>query len=226
MNIKILGINDPFPPLKDADSSGLLAVGADLSPSRLILAYKSGIFPWFSEYDPILWYSLDPRFVLFPDDLIVRKSMRTYFNNNKFRVSYDTCFNDVIHACANISRRFQSGTWITEDMILAYNKLHQIGCAHSVEVWDANKLVGGLYGISIGKIFFGESMFSSVSNASKFGFISLVRKLKEENYFLIDCQQKTDHLVSLGAVGIDRKLFQEYLKRNSKFSDCFGIWKN
>lgn len=226
MDIKILGINDPFPPLKKADSSGLLAVGADLSPWRLILAYKSGIFPWFSEFDPILWYSLDPRYVLFPDNLIVSKSMRAYFNNNKFRVSYDTCFNDVIHACANIRRKFQSGTWITEDMIVAYNKLHHIGCAHSVEVWDGKNLVGGLYGISIGKIFFGESMFSSVSNASKFGFISLVRKLREENYFLIDCQQKTDHLVSLGAEGIDRCLFQDYLKRNIKIPENFGFWKN
>ncbi len=226
MEIKVLGINDPFPPLNSADANGLLAIGADLSSSRLILAYKSGIFPWFSEYDPILWYSPDPRFVLFPDDLIISKSMRTYFNNCKFRVTYDTNFKEVIQSCASIPRKFQLGTWITSDMIKAYNRLYEMGCAHSVEVWEGDKLVGGLYGISIGKIFFGESMFSYVSNASKFGFISLVCKLKRENYLLIDCQQKTNHLVSLGATGIKRSSFLNYLKINSKFPDDFRSWSN
>ena len=226
MEIKVLGINDPFPPLNSADANGLLAIGADLSSSRLILAYKSGIFPWFSEYDPILWYSPDPRFVLFPDDLIISKSMRTYFNNRKFRVTYDTNFKEVIQSCASIPRKFQLGTWITSDMIKAYNRLYEMGCAHSVEVWESDKLVGGLYGISIGKIFFGESMFSYVSNASKFGFISLVCKLKRENYLLIDCQQKTNHLVSLGATGIKRSLFLNNLKINSKFPDDFRSWSN
>lgn len=226
MEIKVLGINDPFPPLNSADANGLLAIGADLSSSRLILAYKSGIFPWFSEYDPILWYSPDPRFVLFPDDLIISKSMRTYFNNRKFRVTYDTNFKEVIQSCASIPRKFQLGTWITSDMIKAYNRLYEMGCAHSVEVWEGDKLVGGLYGISIGKIFFGESMFSYVSNASKFGFISLVCKLKRENYLLIDCQQKTNHLVSLGATGIKRSSFLNNLKINSKFPDDFRSWSN
>lgn len=224
MEIKILGVNDPFPPLDDADSSGLLAIGADLSPARLILAYKSGIFPWFSELDPILWYSPDPRFVLFPDDLVVSKSMRTYFNNDRFQVSFDSNFKEVIQSCASVHGRSLWGTWITKDMIKAYHKLYELGCAHSVEVWQGSNLVGGVYGISIGRIFFGESMFSLVSNASKFGFISLVRKLKEENYFLVDCQQKTDHLVSLGASGISRQLFTHYLKMNSNLPDYFGRW--
>lgn len=225
MEIKILGINDPFPPIYEADSDGLLAIGADLSPNRLIRAYKLGIFPWFSEYDPILWYSPDPRFVLFPKDLIIRKSMRTYFNSDKLRVSYDYNFNEVIRMCASINRRGQIGTWITEDMISAYNKLHELGYAHSVEVWKENKIVGGLYGISIGKIFFGESMFTLIPNASKFGFISLVQKLEDENYYLVDCQQKTKHLVSLGAMGISRSEFKMYLDLNAKNLDICSFWK-
>jgi len=226
MQIKILGINDPFPPISDANSNGLLAIGADLSPNRLILAYQLGIFPWFSQDEPIMWYSPDPRFVLFPEDLIISKSMRTYFNGNKFQVSFDSNFKEVIIMCSSIFRKGQWGTWITDDMIKAYIKLHELGCAHSVEVWKENNLVGGLYGISIGKIFFGESMFTLVPNASKFGFISLVKKLMNENYYLVDCQQKTEHLVSLGAKGIDRCDFKSYLDLNASHANNFSVWKS
>ena len=170
-----------FPAPELATPEGILAVGGDLSPARLLEAYAGGIFPWFNEGDPILWWSPDPRFVLFPDELVVSKSMRPYFNQKKFQVSFDQDFEGVMRSCQQSNRNGQSGdTWITEDMIQAYVQVHQLGYAHSVEVWQEGDLVGGLYGISLGKIFFGESMFSRVSNASKFGFITLVQKLREK----------------------------------------------
>ena len=166
-----------FPDVEESTEEGIVAVGGDLSVERLILAYSKGIFPWYSsDKSPILWWSPDPRFVLFPENLIVSKSMRPYFNQNKFKVTWDQNFEDVIKNCQKIDRDDQLGTWITSKMLTAYIQLHKKGYAHSVEVWLDNELVGGLYGISLGKVFFGESMFDKVSNASKFGFISLVKQ--------------------------------------------------
>lgn len=214
-----------FPHPELADPNGILAVGGDLSPERLLLAYEWGIFPWFNPNEPILWWSPDPRFVLFPDELRISKSMRPYFNQRKFEVTFDKEFERVIRACQQIKRDKQlGGTWITEDMVQAYCKLHELGYAHSVEVWQEGELVGGLYGISLGKVFFGESMFTTVSNASKFGFISLVRQLKAWDFKLIDCQQKTRHLASLGARSVDRALFLEYLERNAMEETLVGKW--
>ncbi len=214
----------PHPNLSNPD--GLLAVGGDLTPERLLLAYKNGIFPWFNPGELFLWWSPDPRFVLFPEDLKVSKSMRPYFNQNKFRVSYDTCFSEVIYECSQAIRRGQSGTWITEEMIESYTKLHEMGWVHSVEVFEGKELVGGLYGIAMGQVFFGESMFSKVSNASKFGFISLVQNLIEHGFTLIDCQQETAHLASLGAISIPRDEFLELMESNNKLEHKAQSWVN
>ncbi len=204
-----------FPHADLANPDGILAIGGDLSPERLLLAYSKGIFPWFNPDDPIIWWSPDPRFVLFPDDLKVSKSMRPYFNQKKFNLTCDQNFAKVIEACSKKMRKGQlGGTWITKSMIDAYIRLHELGYAHSVEVWQEEELVGGLYGIALGKMFFGESMFAKVSNASKFGFISLVNKLKEKDYQLIDCQQETAHLGSLGANSISRTEFLSLLDQN------------
>lgn len=215
-------INFPHP--ANANVDGLLAAGGDLSPERLLLAYSWSIFPWYNEGDPILWWSPDPRFVLYPDELKVSKSMRSYFNQNKFQLTYDQAFDQVISACSQIPRHGQLGTWITADMLAAYKKLHQLGYAHSVEVWDKDELVGGLYGIALGRVFFGESMFARKSNASKFGFISLVRRLKAEGFKLIDCQQETPHLASLGARSIPREDFLELLEENRQLKTQAGSW--
>lgn len=213
-----------FPHPNDADENGLLGIGGDLDPLRLLLAYEHGIFPWFGEHDPILWWSPDPRFVLYPEKLKVHKSMRPYFNQNKFRVTYDTVFSSVILACSRIKRKGQKGTWITSDMVEAYNTLHDLGYAHSVEVWKDEELVGGLYGVVLGKIFFGESMFSLEPNASKFGFIAMVRKLTKQNFRLIDCQQETAHLKSLGAELIPRQEFLDILHYNDHLDLHKGKW--
>ena len=215
-------INFPDPNLAHRD--GILAIGGDLSPQRLLLAYQMGIFPWYSEGEPILWWSPDPRFVLFPSDLKVSKSMRPYFNQQKFHVTYDTSFELIMRNCSESNRKGQNGTWITEDMIHGYYQLHQLGFAHSVEVWQEEDLVGGLYGISLGKVFFGESMFTKVSNASKFGFISLVRALIEKDFELIDCQQQTKHLGSLGARSITRDDFLDILEHNMEKETLRGDW--
>ncbi|HMN89223.1 MAG TPA: leucyl/phenylalanyl-tRNA--protein transferase [Saprospiraceae bacterium] len=214
-----------FPPVDFAEPNGLLAVGGDLSVERLIQAYEHGLFPWFNPGEPLLWWSPDPRFVLFPEELKVAKSMRPYFNQRKFDVRFDTCFEAVIRACQRQRRNGQlSRTWITEDMVAAYCRLHEVGCAHSVEVWQSTNLVGGLYGISLGRMFFGESMFATVSNASKFGFITLVQRLREQGFVLIDCQQQTQHLGSLGARAIARKVFIDILQQNRESDYQFGKW--
>lgn len=216
-----------FPPAHLAPPEGLLALGGDLSPERLLLAYQQGIFPWFNEDEPILWWSPDPRFVLFPSELKVSKSMRPYFNQGKFAVSFDTCFEAVMKSCGEVNRKGQDGTWITPEMLDAYTQLHRMGVAHSVEVWQDQDLVGGLYGIALGKVFFGESMFARVSNASKFGFISLVRQLSLRGFQLIDCQQQTRHLGSLGARPIARQEFLQILARFAQTSDNFAdSWKD
>ena len=214
-----------FPDPSLANEDGVLAVGGDLSPERLLLAYQLGIFPWYNEQDPILWWSPDPRFVLFPNELKVAKSMRPYFNQRKFELTLDTHFREVIASCQTSRRKGQlGGTWITDEMLEAYCRLHDLGLAHSVEVWKGDRLVGGLYGIALGKIFFGESMFAKESNASKFGFIALVRMLEQFGYWLVDCQQETRHLGSLGARNIPRETFLDYLKKNQVESTMRGGW--
>ncbi|MEK7256332.1 MAG: leucyl/phenylalanyl-tRNA--protein transferase, partial [Bacteroidota bacterium] len=214
-----------FPPPEMAGEEGILAAGGDLSPERLLVAYSQGIFPWFNPDDPILWWSPDPRFVLFPNELKVARSMRPYFNQRKFEVSFDRNFRQVMQECQQPRpSQWGSGTWITENMLEAYTRLHKLGFAHSVEVWQGGELVGGLYGVSLGKVFFGESMFAKASNASKFGFISLVKKLEERGFWLIDCQQETEHLGSLGARAISRAAFLEILERNEKEETLRGDW--
>jgi leucyl/phenylalanyl-tRNA---protein transferase len=203
-----------FPPVSNANHDGILAIGGDLSPERLQLAYRSGIFPWFNEGEPIIWWSPNPRMVLFLDDLVVSKSMRNILNRNIFKVTFNQNFRDVISNCQQVKRDGQSGTWITNNMIEAYCKLHELGIAKSVEVWQNDQLVGGLYGVDLGHIFCGESMFSLVSNASKVAFISLVNQLKEKNYQLLDCQVYNEHLESLGCVEIERDEFMAILKNN------------
>ncbi len=200
-----------FPPIETATPEGILAIGGDLSVERLQLAYRSGIFPWFSEDDPIVWYSPDPRMVLFPNQLKISKSMQQILRKGAFNVTYNQNFEAVIQNCKTIDRKDQAGTWITDEMKQAYLELYKIGLAKSVEVWQQDKLVGGLYGVDLETVFCGESMFSIVSNASKIAFIYLVKKLKEQNYKLIDCQVYNDHLASLGAEEIPRKEFLTYL---------------
>ena len=198
-----------FPAYKFTTKDGILALGGDLSSERLIHAYKNGIFPWFSEDDPIVWYCPHKRMVLYPKDLKVSKSMRKFINKNEFTITENTAFEEVIYNCKNIERGDGFGTWITDEMEQAYINLHKNGVAKSIEVWFDNKLVGGLYGLEINNIFCGESMFSKVSNASKLAFIHLS---KNKNYKLIDCQIYNEHLASLGAKEIDRDLFLELLK--------------
>jgi len=202
-----------FPPFEFATRDGLLAVGGDLSVDRLLLAYRSGIFPWYSEGEPILWWSPDPRMVLFPKRLKVSKSLLRIIQKNEFSITFNTAFADVIRKCAAIEREGQADTWITNDMVDVYQKLHELGHAHSVEVWRDDKLVGGLYGIDLPeqKVFCGESMFSKESNASKVAFYYLIKKLKAEEYTIVDCQVHTLHLESLGAEEIPRTEFLNYL---------------
>jgi leucyl/phenylalanyl-tRNA--protein transferase len=209
-----LGKEIYFPDVETASQEGIVAVGGDLSPERLILAYKSGIFPWYNEGEPVIWYSPDPRMVLFPDELKISKSMRLLLKKNVFRITYNQNFKEVIHECKIIERKDQPGTWITDDMEEAYNELHQSGYARSVEVRQNDILVGGLYGIDLGDIFCGESMFSKVSNASKAAFIYLTQKVASEKYKLIDCQVYNSHLASLGAREIPRKEFIKILSKS------------
>lgn len=203
-----------FPDPRDASADGLLAYGGSLSPERLLLAYNTGIFPWYNEDEPVLWWSPDPRMVLYPEDFKVSKSLKQTIRSNKFKVTFNTSFKAVIAQCAIIKREGQDGTWITSEMLTAYNELHKLGIAFSVEVWYQEKLVGGLYGIDLKdkKVFCGESMFTLMSNASKVGFYHLVEFLKKQEYKLIDCQVHTDHLESLGAKEINRLTFLSYLE--------------
>ena len=205
----ILDENTDFPDVSQATFEGLLAIGGNLSTKRLLSAYKKGIFPWFSDDEPILWWSPDPRFVLFPEELHVSKTMKQLLKKNHFEVTINKDFKSVIEHCSKTKRVGQDDTWITQDMIDAYLRLHQLGYAKSIEVWQNDELVGGLYGIDLGNnVFCGESMFAKVSNASKVGFITFVQN---SNYKLIDCQLHTNHLESLGARNISRSEFVEYL---------------
>lgn len=203
-----------FPPVEEAQEDGLLAMGGDVSVERLLLAYQQGIFPWYDGDIP-LWWSPDPRFVLFPAKLKVSKSMETVIRRNTFRFSVNTAFSQVIRSCKELQRKGQEGTWITDELEESVNLLHQLGYAHSAEAWLGNELVGGLYGVKMGRLFFGESMFSKESNASKFAFINYVRALQQENVELIDCQVYTPHLESLGAEMISRKQFVQFVREQT-----------
>ncbi|MBF7731482.1 leucyl/phenylalanyl-tRNA--protein transferase [Pseudomonas sp. N040] len=204
-----------FPPLDNAlqEPNGLLAAGGDLSPARLIQAYRHGCFPWYQDGQPLLWWSPDPRTVLFPEELHVSRSLAKIIRQGCFQFSFDRAFDAVIQACAG-PRSYAEGTWITSPMQAAYRELHQRGVAHSVEVWSDGKLVGGLYGLAMGRLFFGESMFSHASNASKAGFVYLVEHLRNWGFVLIDCQMPTQHLHSFGARAIPRRQFARYLRDN------------
>ncbi|BAN35670.1 leucyl/phenylalanyl-tRNA--protein transferase [Sulfuricella denitrificans skB26] len=215
----------PFPPLSSAlrEPNGLLAAGGDLSPQRLIEAYSRGIFPWFNPGEPILWWSPDPRMVLFPGELKVSRSLRKTLKNQTCEIRIDTAFRQVMQACA-APRDGHSGTWISPAMVAAYTELHRQGLAHSVETWMNGKLVGGLYGISLGRMFYGESMFSLATDASKIAFVHLVRQLDSWGYGMIDCQMKTAHLASLGAREIPRAEFSQKLTELVNFPEDIGHW--
>ncbi|NLW04875.1 MAG: leucyl/phenylalanyl-tRNA--protein transferase [Pseudomonadaceae bacterium] len=205
----------PSPNLALKEPNGLLAFGGDLSAKRLLLAYQQGIFPWFNEGEPPLWWSPAPRMVLYPAKIKISRSLKKRLKREEFQFSFDTCFAEVIQHCAS-SRQATTGTWITPEMQQAYNQLHQQGHAHSVEVWQNQQLVGGLYGLALGGIFFGESMFSKVSDASKVALVVLTQHLQEQGFSLIDCQVYTDHLASLGAQEISRELFLQTLAEGTK----------
>ncbi len=207
-----------------AEKEGLVAVGGNLSTDSLLLAYKSGVFPWFTPGDPILWWSPDPRLILLPENYKCSRSMRQVINSGKFEIKYDTNFVDVITNCSKVLRPNQEGTWISPEIVKAYKTLHRLGYAHSVETYYQEQLVGGLYGVVLGKAFFGESMFHFMSNASKFAFYHLVLKVKELGIYFIDAQQQTDHLKSLGARSIPRKEFLVVLEKALESPDRTELW--
>ncbi|MDX2504879.1 MAG: leucyl/phenylalanyl-tRNA--protein transferase [Gammaproteobacteria bacterium] len=208
-------IEFPHPDHALTEPDGLLAVGGDLSPQRIVNAYLNGVFPWYSAGQPILWWSPNPRAVLFPEKLHVSRSLSKFIRKNVFTTTIDQAFEQVINFCAATSRKDQNGTWITDEMKQAYTLLHKIGLAHSTECWFGDQLVGGLYGIALGKVFFGESMFSHKTNASKVAFIHLLDELKKADYALIDCQVTTEHLLSLGAEEITRNQFLKLVKKHT-----------
>ena len=214
-----------FPPPEHADRSGLLAVGGDLSPERLILAYSEGIFPWYNEGQPMLWHSPDPRMVLWAPDLHVPRSLKKVIRQQRFELRMDTAFEEVIWKCADAKRADHDGTWITDEMLNAYVRLHALGLAHSVEAYQEGKLVGGLYGVSLGTAFFGESMFAAVNDASKVAFVSLIERLQEWGMNLIDCQVHTDHLERFGAVLWKRSRFLEALDKAMDEPTRQGKWQ-
>ena len=215
----------PFPPLGTAltHPNGLLAAGGDLSPQRLIAAYRCGIFPWFNEGDPILWWSPDPRMVLFPPELKISRSLRKTLKKANYTIRADSAFNQVVRACAE-PRKERQGTWIHDEMIAAYTALHEMGLAHSIETWMEGELVGGLYGVAQGKMFFGESMFSRTTDASKVAFVHLVRHLERRGFKMIDCQMKTAHLASFGAREISREEFSLKLKELVNYPERVDKW--
>jgi len=206
---------EPIPSLAHTSEEGILALSDFMDINQLREAYKHGVFPWYGEYEPVIWWCPDPRFVLFPDDLKVSKSMQQLFRKHRFEVTYNQNFELILQNCAYKSRKDQEGTWLTPDLMDALLQLHREGLAHSCEVWSDGCIVGGLYGIKMGGIFFGESMFYDIPNASKYGFISMVNKLKEEGVKLIDCQVHTPHLESLGAKFISREVFLSLVKAYS-----------
>lgn len=214
-----------FPPPQMAREDGLLAVGGDLSPERLLLAYHLGIFPWYSPGEPILWWSPDPRLVIFPDDFHLSKSLAKTIRQKVFKVTFDKAFPEVISNCANIRQQQGGGTWISKEMIEAYCKLHELGYAHSVECWVGDELKGGLYGVSLGSVFFGESMFSLIPNSSKVALAALVKQLVLWEFDMIDCQVDSEHLKSLGAEEIPGDEFTERLALSVDKPTLVGNWK-
>ena len=225
MPVYRLGPELVFPDPEESEPEGLLAVGGDLAPQRLLLAYASGIFPWYAEGQPILWHSPDPRAVVVPSALHVSRSLDKTLRRRKFEVRLDTAFADVIRACAEVPRRGEEGTWITNDMIRAYERLHESGYAHSAEAWEGDRLVGGVYGISLGGAFFGESMFTRRSDASKVAFTVLMRQLERWHFDFLDCQMRTPHLERMGAVLWPRKAFLAALARSVVRETRCGRWR-
>jgi len=224
MPVYRLGPECIFPPAEEADPDGLLAVGGDLAPERLLLAYSMGIFPWYDAGQPILWHSPDPRLVLVPSELVVSRSLRRLLARAPFEVTFDTAFSEVIRACGSIPRKHQAGTWITPEMIEAYERLHAQGFAHSVETWQDGTLAGGLYGVSLGGCFFGESMFTRRTDASKAALVALCRQLDDWDFDFIDCQVHTDHLARFGASAWRRDRFLAALERSIARTTRRGRW--
>ena len=225
MSVFLLSDKIEFPPPALATRDGLLAVGGDLSTERLVLAYKMGIFPWYADREPVLWWSPDPRLVLFPDELKVARRLERTIGQGRFHVTVDRDFSGVIEACAAIPRKGSQGTWIVAEMVDAYCALHEAGYAHSVEAWYRGELAGGLYGVSLGRAFFGESMFTRVANASKVAFVKFVRYLAAKGFQMIDCQMKTQHLVRFGAREISRARFLKKLAEALRTPVAPGKWR-
>lgn len=213
-----------FPHPSEANLDGLLGIGADLNPQRLLIAYQNGIFPWYSSGEPIQWWCLTPRLILYPQKIYISQSMKPYLKGSKFKYSFDKDFISVMLQCKTISRQDQKGSWIHQDVLDAFIELHRLGYAHSVEVWEEDELVGGLYGLAIGKMFCGESMFAKKSNASKFALIQLARFLVKKEFHFIDCQQDTPHLRSMGAEIIMKEAFFDMLEENKKYSIHSERW--
>ena len=224
MPVFLLSDTIEFPPPHLASEDGLLAVGGDLSQKRLLLAYRMGIFPWFSNNEPILWWSPDPRLVLYPHEIKISKTLKKIIKKDVFRVTMDLAFNEVINHCSQVRLKKNQGTWIIEDIIEAYCRLHESGFAHSVEVWHQGELAGGLYGVSLGKCFFGESMFTRISNASNIALVKLVEYLKKLSFDMIDCQVATEHLTRFGARQIPRIRFLNQLEKSLKAPTIKGKW--
>lgn len=215
-----------FPTVDSASEEGIVAVGGNLSPGMLLSAYRQGLFPWYSEGEPILWWSPDPRFILFPAELHISKSMQRLVKKGPFRITFDTVFGEVISACSTSPRPGQNGTWITTEVVDGYTRLHELGYAHSVEAWNEDQLAGGLYGIWLGSVFFGESMFSRVPNASKSALVELVSMLAGQGLTFVDCQYYTPHLESLGARNVPRDEFMGLLHEGLNCETRQGSWKN
>ena len=226
MPVFILSQDATFPSARLANPDGILAIGGDLSQKRLLSAYSQGIFPWYTEGEPIIWWSPDPRTVLFPEQLHVSRSMRRILNRNPFSIKINHNFTEVIRLCQSVDRKNEQGTWITKEMINAYIGLHQAGYAHSIEVYQRKELVGGFYGIALGRCFFGESMFHIQPNASKYGFIKFVQQILKEGFLFIDCQISSHHLRSLGAHDIPRERYLILLKEGVKKKPVKWDWKN
>jgi leucyl/phenylalanyl-tRNA---protein transferase len=225
MTVFVLSENIAFPPAHLADETGLLAIGGDLSQERLLAAYRNGIFPWYSADEPILWWSPDPRLVMYPNELKVHKRLIRRMKTGGFKITLDESFHEVMLGCAAPRRAKQDGTWIVPEMMHAYNTLHAAGYAHSVEAWREGQLVGGLYGVSLGGCFFGESMFTRVPDASKVAFVSLVQYLSTHHFDMIDCQVTTAHLLSFGAREISRRRFLKQLRAALKTPSRVGVWR-
>lgn len=226
MSFSFIFQGQDFPPVDSSTHEGLLAIGGDLSATRLLRAYSLGIFPWYSQDDPIMWWSPNPRMVIKPSDFRPSKSLRKLLRDGNYQLKIDSAFEEVITACALSIREDQAGTWITDELKAAYIRLHKMGFAHSFEIYINNELAGGLYGLSLGKVFFGESMFHHVSNTSKLAFYQLTEFLKQHDFELIDAQQETAHLKSLGAYPVDRTYFLSLLKKYITAPTLLGNWGN